>query len=718
MTQQRQEVFVNGIPDPGGASVEYKLPYEQQAGAPIVFTLATVADDISPWGLDPVRRDMQLRSFWPTEPTLASAVYSICARNAAFSWTLEGPQRTVNQVQDIFHMADGGDGWQSFVLKVCQDLLTQDNGCFIEVIRSGPAESDPVIGIGHLDAGRCVRTGVEEWPVKYYDRIGRIHKLRPWQVLSWAEFPSPVVTMNGVGLSAVSRILRVAQYLRDIEVYGREKVAGRNPQALYLVGGISTNFISDAVKTAQSNADNRGLARYMIPLILGSLDPTASIKVDKIDLASLPDGFDTDVVMRWFITQLALAFGADYQDFAPLPGGNIGSSAQSLILAQKSRGKGPALFMKGMEYRFNFHGVLPRSVTFTYDEQDAAADMEQAELRKLRAEARKLDIETGVLTPEAGRQQMLDDGDLSVELFDAMQTGPDLTDDVTVQDNTREDATTGGDASATATAPVDAEKSAKAAEASDFAEEDRAEWENEYAALNARILRQNFATLRRNIMAAGNKGLLSIFNLNRKEEEDDTVIIEPKVQAAMDNPEWWAKFRAGMVDGLSTTFRTVGIGAGQYNLDLGLPVDMMSVNQAVLDLTRTYSDEWWAEIEATTRRAMRTALENWQTGALGSRGLPDLVDSLTPLFGQTRAELIASTETTRMFDLGNRAAYESAGIERVEFQTVRDELVCPICSPLNGERYPLKESPRPPLHPRCRCAVLPVANDRVFEGKG
>lgn len=719
MTNRPPQVFVNGVADAGGESVQYKQPYEQTPYAGLVMSLATVADDITAWGLDPIRRDLQLRSFWPTEPILASAIYSIVARDSAFSWTLEGPPRTVNAVQDKLHTAENGEGWQAFIMKFRTDQLTQDNGGFIEVIRSGPNEGDPVTGLAHLDAGRCRRTGVEEWPVVYTDRVGVLHKLRPWQVIAWAEFPSPVETMNGVGLSAVSRVLRAAQFLRDVGIFQREKVGGRNPGAVYLVGGINTSMIQDAVRGAQVNADNRGLARYLIPIIIGSVDPTAAVKVDKIDLASLPDGFDPDVVLRWYIAQLALGFGADYQDFAPLPGGNLGSSAQSVILHQKSRGKGPALFMKGLEYRFNFHGIMPRNVTFRYDEQDAAADMEQAELRKLRAEARSLDVLNGVLTPEAARQQMVDDGDLSPELFDALQTQPDLTTDVVAQDDEREEETpppTAG-VGAPPASPAPAVPPLPAAQkdaASDFAEADRKRWGDEYRAVMVRALRQAFTPLQRAILDAGNKGLLERL-ISTKEE--DTSAVAPNVQQAMQDPDWWAAFRRGMIDGASPTFRAVTTGAAQYNADLGLPVNMQGVNQAVLDLTRTYTDEWWNEIETATRTAMRSAFVNWQEGRLGSAGLPDLVDALTPWFGEMRAERIAATEITRMFDMGNKLAHEEAGIMTEEWQTVRDESVCPICSPLNGQRFATNEGPRPPAHVNCRCARLPVANDQTIGGR-
>lgn len=43
--------------------------------------------------------------------------------------------------------------------------------------------------------------------------------------------------------------------------------------------------------------------------------------------------------------------------------------------------------------------------------------------------------------------------------------------------------------------------------------------------------------------------------------------------------------------------------------------------------------------------------------------------------------------------------------------TARDERVCPTCLPLNGTRYALNDSYRPPAHPNCRCAIIPDVVD-------
>jgi len=195
------------------------FPKAQQLGSPgtsFVLGMAEVADSITKWGVNVSRRDRELREFWPSESTLAGAIYFTCARNAGFEWRMDGPKKTVDAIEYILNNAitAGAPGWMSFINAVSQDLYTTDNGAFIEVIRRDP--QSPVVGIAHLDSYECTRTGDPNFPVIYRDREGKYHKMPWYNVITLADMPSPIQKMNGVGHSAVSRVLRYAQIMRDI----------------------------------------------------------------------------------------------------------------------------------------------------------------------------------------------------------------------------------------------------------------------------------------------------------------------------------------------------------------------------------------------------------------------------------------------------------------------------------------------------------------------
>lgn len=160
-------------------------------------------------------------------------------------------------------------------------------------------------------------------------------------------------------------------------------------------------------------------------------------------------------------------------------------------------------------------------------------------------------------------------------------------------------------------------------------------------------------------------------------------------------------------------------------------VDMAQVNYGVRDWTRdTYipdlikldGDE---SIIRATRDGIRETLIRWMDGDLGDQGLPDLTRALERWFNAGRARRIAVTEATRIYSFGNREAWKNSyrdrhfsqptGIEAMRWQTARDDLVCPICKPLNGKQVLLDhgfpvDGGIPPAHPNCRCWLTPIRN--------
>jgi hypothetical protein len=405
-------------PLPPRSSVRHSIvsePSDNSAGSAVsdyVLYYASFAEEIPAWGSNPRERDRLLRQFWPTEPILASAIFTTTARYAAFGWQLKGPERMVSIVERILHGSEHGQGWLPFITKILTDLFTQDNGAFFEIIRGADDPTSPVLSLKHLDSNRCIRTGRSEQPVIYYDDNNQGHKLKYYQVAMLTEFPSPIETMRGMQYCTVTRLLRASQIIKDIQTYKREKLSGRNTGAIHLVSGVQSKTIEDVLTTRQAAADAQGLTRYMRPIIIASLDPTKQVSKETIEIASLPDGFDEDTTLKWYISQLALAFGADYQDFAPLPGGNLGSAQQSETLHLKSRGKGPRLFMSMIEHIFNFHGVLPRSVRFIFGDQDVAEDTQHARMRLLHAQERSIKIKSGEISTDMARRLAVEMGDM------------------------------------------------------------------------------------------------------------------------------------------------------------------------------------------------------------------------------------------------------------------------------------------------------------------
>jgi SPP1 gp7 family putative phage head morphogenesis protein len=101
---------------------------------------------------------------------------------------------------------------------------------------------------------------------------------------------------------------------------------------------------------------------------------------------------------------------------------------------------------------------------------------------------------------------------------------------------------------------------------------------------------------------------------------------------------------------------------------------------------------------------------------------------------RTQAEVLARTETINSYSEATLDRFERAGVGGAtvsgEFATADDERVCPICEAIEGTTYGTDEMReatftfeasesepdhlggeypvKPPVHPQCRCAILPV----------
>jgi SPP1 gp7 family putative phage head morphogenesis protein len=118
----------------------------------------------------------------------------------------------------------------------------------------------------------------------------------------------------------------------------------------------------------------------------------------------------------------------------------------------------------------------------------------------------------------------------------------------------------------------------------------------------------------------------------------------------------------------------------------------------------TYMDDWWAQLERTTRDALRQAIIDAAADGSGTRGV---IDRIEPMFGEIRARRIGVTETTRLFGRGAIATYQASGIEMWVWQTSEDDHVCPECDDLDGQEFPINDI-FDPAHVGCRCFPLAV----------
>jgi len=74
---------------------------------------------------------------------------------------------------------------------------------------------------------------------------------------------------------------------------------------------------------------------------------------------------------------------------------------------------------------------------------------------------------------------------------------------------------------------------------------------------------------------------------------------------------------------------------------------------------------------------------------------------------KSKAVTIARTETLAAGNAAAKQRYSDAGVEKVEWIAAYDDRICEECESLHGNIYPIGDTPEIPVHPNCRCTLIP-----------
>ncbi len=432
MPKTSVQARANGGGDHGAAM--YDAPVMGMASPFTMFTInmaGTPADPVPPWSYYPQRRDLWLRILSRYEPIMSSALYSMTSRFKSLRWNIaRGGRNDKKYYQRLFAEADGGEGYGSFASKVVTDLLTQDNGAFIELVGAG-REDKPLAGrvkeLWHMDAGQCWRTFDPEFPVIYINPLDNTyHRMHTTRVIRLSSFPQSDERARGIGYCAVSRALKLMQTMRNIQTFRDEKVTGKFNRGLIYGNGITVKQFDEATEKAEQVAESLNFTVYKdIPVLLSMMP---DMKLDVLDLASLPDGFDYEKEITLYVYCLAMAFGTDAREFWPATASGA-TKADATVQHMKSQGKGMADIITSFETAFGWqvmpaNGKVDFEYDFTDDEQDkAVADLHSVQLANIQSM-----IDMGLIDAFEGRSIAIMRGLIDVKELQAASS-PEPADD-------------------------------------------------------------------------------------------------------------------------------------------------------------------------------------------------------------------------------------------------------------------------------------------------
>ena len=103
------------------------------------------------------------------------------------------------------------------------------------------------------------------------------------------------------------------------------------------------------------------------------------------------------------------------------------------------------------------------------------------------------------------------------------------------------------------------------------------------------------------------------------------------------------------------------------------------------------------------KRELRTAWEKGET-------MPQITKRIQDVTGlaKNKAVTIARTETLRAGNAASIDRYKRVEVERVEWVSALDDRICEECESLHGKTFDIDNIPDLPVHPNCRCTVVPL----------
>lgn len=342
--------------------------------------------DVAPYGYR--GRDKMLREVWRQSgaTVVASAIAVMVQKVQATRFIIEGPERTTSKAQKLVDESDLGNGWDSEVAKEVTDFLTTDNGIVREILGggdpTGPLDG-PILGIAHMDSARCERTGDLDYPIIYYDVNGGIHKMHRTRVVFRADLPSPDEKLLGRGFCALSRCIAEVQYAINWARARNEMLDDMPPLSFMAVNNIKKESFQKQVDEYERDREAERQKVMRAVMMFFSNDSGKPVSIDITPVRQLWESFKESESFSVIVDIVAMAFGLDRQELAPLATSAMGSGQQSGVLDRKSKGKGIGAVYSTLEHMWR--PIMPKSCKFYFDYQDDDEDRRKAEIRQLKA---------------------------------------------------------------------------------------------------------------------------------------------------------------------------------------------------------------------------------------------------------------------------------------------------------------------------------------------
>ena len=133
---------------------------------------------------------------------------------------------------------------------------------------------------------------------------------------------------------------------------------------------------------------------------------------------------------------------------------------------------------------------------------------------------------------------------------------------------------------------------------------------------------------------------------------------------------------------------------------------MHVINQIWCADGKSWSQRIWENVGLLKQTLNEGLIHTVVTGKKTSDLKKELMHRFNVSYG--RADALVRTELAHIQTQAAQQRYRDYGLDEMEVLVDPDERTCPVCSKLHGKRYSINDKPPVPVHPRCRCCMIPV----------
>lgn len=388
-------------------------------------------------------RDAYLRRLIRKPGMLSGVVFQEVARVSNSEWSItdeRGRKSGLSRWQNLLLSADMGKGFRHFLQRIAVDLLSQDNGAFVELLPQNPRKDDiqqndkyglkvtrpndgPIGGIMSMDAARCWRTFDNEYPVLYTNPYPVNNKpyyvlLHKTRVHTMSQFPQNLELGRGIGVCAVSRLFTLWRLIRDMNTYRHEKLSGTGPE-LHFIQGVPPAMLQRLKDTMTQMEHNKDLTKFGASFLAGvpAAPNSPPVSINTVGVKSVPDGFNYKEDLTLEVMQLAVSMGVDMRDIGWPGVGGGQTRADAMVSDLKAAGKGRADIKRAIQDFVNFC-LFPPHKTFEFKDDNRLTEQFEAETRQIRAQTRQIQILSGEISVAEARQIAAQNGDIDASFVD------------------------------------------------------------------------------------------------------------------------------------------------------------------------------------------------------------------------------------------------------------------------------------------------------------